>query len=274
MFVRPPGRDVVCHASAWDVTYSNDLRIKMCIETKENDLITIHHELGHDYYSHYFYTLPVLFQKGGANEGFNEAIGDAVALSVTPGYLQKVGLLDSVPSDEKGRIDVLFKAALDRVAFLPFGKLIDQWRWDVFSGKTPPANYNAHWWELKRKYQGVAPPVERSEADFDPGAKYHIAANVPYLRYFLARILQFQFHRALCRAAGFKGPLDQCSVYGSKAAGERLRALLAIGASKPWPDALAAIGDERAFDAGALLEYFAPLAAWLEKENAGRQCGW
>ena len=273
MLTKPRDREVVCHASAWDVTYENDLRIKMCIKPTEEDLVTIHHELGHDYYYTYYYKLPVLYQQG-ANDGFHEAIGDALTLSITPQYLKQVGLLKSVPTSDKGLINLQMKDALEKVAFLPFGLLIDQWRWDVFSGKTPPADYNKAWWALRTKYQGVAAPVARSEQDFDPGAKYHVPANVPYTRYFLARILQFQFHKALCEAAGFKGPLHQCSIYGNKEAGKRLQAMLELGASKPWPEALYAMTGQRQMDAAPILEYFAPLRTWLQQQNKGQRCGW
>jgi peptidyl-dipeptidase A len=274
MLTKPRDREVVCHASAWDVTMDDDLRIKMCIKPTEEDLITIHHELGHDYYYHAYHKLPALYQ-GGANDGFHEAIGDALTLSITPQYLKSLGLLAAIPKDDKGLINVQMKDALEKVAFLPFGLLIDKWRWDVFSGKTKPGDYNKAWWELRRKYQGIDAPAPRTEADFDPGAKYHIPANVPYTRYFLARLLQFQFHRAMCRAAGITGPLHQCSVFGNKEAGKRLQAMLALGASKPWPDALATMtGGERQIDPGALLEYFAPLSTWLKEKNAGQKCGW
>jgi peptidyl-dipeptidase A len=272
-FVKPRDREVVCHASAWDVTFSADLRVKMCIRPKEEDLITIHHELGHNYYQRAYVELPVLFQNG-ANDGFHEAIGDAIALSITPGYLKQLGLIGAVPKDEKGLIDVQMKRALEKVAFLPFGLLIDQWRWDVFSGKVAPDRYNAAWWELRRKYQGVDAPVARSEADFDPGAKYHVPANVPYTRYFLAHIYQFQFHKALCDAAGWKGPLHECSIYGSKEAGKKLAAMLALGASKPWPDAFEVLTGTRKADASAILEYFAPLRRFLQEQTKGQQCGW
>jgi peptidyl-dipeptidase A len=273
MFQKPEGREVVCHASAWDVTFSDDLRIKMCIKINSEDLITIHHELGHNYYFHYYFKLPILFQNG-ANDGFHEAIGDALALSVTPAYLKQIGLIDAVTSDEKALINLQMQDALEKVAFLPFGKLIDQWRWDVFSGAITPDRYNAAWWELRQKYQGLAPPEARSEEDFDPGAKYHIPANVPYTRYFLARILQFQFHKALCAASGHEGPLHECSIYGSKEAGAKLQKMLELGASKPWPEALEVVTGSREMDAGPLLEYFEPLQGWLEKENEGRSCGW
>jgi peptidyl-dipeptidase A len=273
MLTKPPGREVVCHASAWDVTYSGDLRIKMCIRPTEEDLVTIHHELGHNYYQRAYFHLPVLFQNG-ANDGFHEAIGDAVALSITPAYLKKIGLVARVPADEKGVVNFQMKRALDKIAFLPWGKLVDQWRWDVFSGKVPPARYNAAWWELRERYQGVAPPAARSEEDFDPGAKYHVPANVPYTRYFLAFVYQFQFHRALCRAAGFQGPIHQCSIFGSKEAGAKLDAMMRMGASRPWPEAYAAIAGTARPDASALLAYFAPLRAFLERENAGKTCGW
>jgi peptidyl-dipeptidase A len=272
-FTKPRDRDVVCHASAWDLSYEGDMRIKMCIQPTEEDLITIHHELGHIYYYNYYHPLPVLYQ-AGANDGFHEAIGDALTLSITPGYLKQLGLLTTVPKDQKGLINVQMKDALEKVAFLPFGVLIDKWRWGVFDGTIPPERYNEAWWELRERYQGVKAPVARSEQDFDPGAKYHIPANVPYMRYFLARVLQFQFHRALCQAAGQQGPLHECSIYGNKEAGGRLRALLEIGASKPWPEALAALTGDSRMDGSALLEYFAPLQGWLQEQNKGQQCGW
>nr|WP_043434271.1 M2 family metallopeptidase [Cystobacter fuscus] len=272
-FTKPRDREVVCHASAWDVTYNNDLRIKMCIKPTEEDLVTIHHELGHNYYYTYYYKLPVLFQQG-ANDGFHEAIGDAITLSITPSYLKQMGLLKDVPTGEKGLINLQMKDAMEKVAFLPFGLLVDQWRWEVFSGRVKPADYNASWWALREKYQGVRAPVERSEKDFDAGAKYHVPANVPYTRYFLARILQFQFHRALCQAAGHQGPLHECSIYGNKEAGKRLQAMLELGASKPWPEALAALTGQRDMDASAMLEYFTPLRRWLQEQNKGQQCGW
>jgi peptidyl-dipeptidase A len=271
--LRPKDRDVVCHASAWDPQYNNDLRIKMCIEPTEEDLITIHHELGHDFYFHQYYKLPMLFQQG-ANDGFHEGIGDTLALSVTPAYLKDLGLVDAVSKDQKAVINQQMKMALDKIAFLPFGLLIDKWRWDVFSGKTPKSKYNEAWWALKTKYQGVSPPTARSEADFDPGAKYHIPGSTPYIRYFLARIYQFQFHRALCKAAGHQGSLDTCSIYGNKEAGKKLMAMLSMGASRPWPEALAALSGETKGDASAMLEYFAPLRTWLKDQTKGEKCGW
>ncbi|MGZ6078454.1 MAG: M2 family metallopeptidase [Myxococcaceae bacterium] len=273
-FTKPRDRDVVCHPSAWDVTWSDDQRIKMCIRPQEEDLITIHHELGHNYYQHAYVKLPFLYMTG-ANDGFHEAVGDALALSVTPAYLVKAGLLDRVPpTNDKALINSQLKSALEKVAFLPFGKDIDVWRWQVFSGKVTPASYESSWWALRTKDQGIGPPVPRTEADFDPGAKYHVPANVPYTRYFLARVYQFQFYRALCKAAGHQGPLHACTFAGSKEAGRRLEAMLALGASKPWPDALQALTGERRTDGGALLEYFAPLQTWLKEQNRGQSCGW
>jgi peptidyl-dipeptidase A len=272
LFVKPKDRDVVCHASAWDVDNREDLRLKMCIEIRDEDFVTIHHELGHNFYQRAYMHQPTLFQDS-ANDGFHEAVGDTIALSVTPEYLKEVGLLAAVPP-ESSDIGYLLKMALDKVAFLPFGLLIDKWRWDVFSGKVTPEQYNKFWWELKAKYQGVAPPVDRSEADFDPGAKYHIASNTPYARYFLARILQFQFQRALCQAAGEKGPLHRCSIYKNKAAGERLNQMLSMGKSKPWPEALKALSGQNQMDATAMLDYFAPLKKWLDEQNQGEKPGW
>lgn len=272
-FTKPKDREVVCHASAWDVTYDNDLRIKMCIKIDEEDLITIHHELGHNYYYLYYYKLPILYQ-AGANDGFHEAIGDALALSVTPKYLQQLGILKDVPKNDKAIINLQMKDALEKIAFLPFGLLVDQWRWDVFAGKTTPADYNKAWWELRAKYQGIGPASARGEDLFDPGSKYHIPANVPYMRYFLARILQFQFHKALCAAAGQTGPLHECSIYGNQEAGKKLQAMLELGASKPWPDALEALTGTREMTAAPMVEYFQPLSTWLDTQLAGQKCGW
>ncbi|WP_291987577.1 M2 family metallopeptidase [Luteitalea sp.] len=266
LFVRPQDRDVVCHASAWNVDNVDDLRIKMCIEINAEDFVTVHHELGHNFYQRAYNTQPFLYRTG-ANDGFHEAIGDAVALSITPQYLVKVGLLPSVPQTQDD-VEFLLRMALDKVAFLPFGLLVDQWRWKVFSGEITPAEYNTAWWQLREQYQGVAAPGPRPADAFDAGAKYHVPANTPYTRYFLAHILQFQMHRAMCKAAGHIGPLHTCSIYGNKEVGARLQTMLALGASKPWPEALEALTGERQMDATAILDYFAPLRAWLEAEAA------
>ncbi len=273
MLTKPRDREVVCHASAWDVTYANDVRIKMCIQVDEDNLITVHHELGHIYYYQYYNDKPVLFQQG-AHDGFHEAIGDAVALSVNPTYLNQLGILKDVPNNEKALINLQMKDALDKVAFLPFGYLMDKWRWDVFNGKTKSSEYNKSWWNLRKKYQGIEPASARPVNAFDPGAKYHIPANVPYARYFLARILQFQFHKAMCDAAGYKGPLHSCSVAGNKAAGKKLSDMLAMGASKPWPEALQKLTGGTQMDAAPLLDYFAPLQKWLKEQNKSQKCGW
>jgi len=271
-FVKPRDRDVVCHASAWDIDWKDDLRLKMCIQLNDEDFVTVHHELGHNFYQRAYKNQPPLFAQG-ANDGFHEGIGDAIALSATPAYLVKIGLLDKVPAGSSD-LPYLMKMALDKVAFLPFGLVVDQWRWKVFSGEITPADYNKAWWDLKRKYQGVVPASPRTENDFDPGAKYHVPANTPYARYFLAAILQFQFHRALCKEAGIGGPLDQCSIYANRKAGEKFAAMLSMGTSKPWPEELAALSGERTMDASALLEYFAPLKTWLDEQNKGQVCGW
>ncbi len=273
MLTRPRDREVVCHASAWDMDDGDDVRIKMCMKPLEEDLFTIYHELGHVYYYIWYKNLPPLFQDG-AHDGFHEAIGDSVNLSVTPGYLHQIGLVSAVKPSKEAVINQQMKMALEKVAFLPFGKLIDEWRWGVFDGRIKPADYNKAWWELRRKYQGVVPPVTRTEEDFDPGAKYHIPGNTSYTRYFLSFILQFQFHKALCDAAGFKGPLHECSIFGSKQAGEKYAAMLKLGASQPWPDTLEKLTGKRQMDASAIIDYFKPLEAWLDEQNKGQSCGW
>ncbi|MFL6730361.1 MAG: M2 family metallopeptidase [Sphingomicrobium sp.] len=271
---RPRDREVICHASAWDVDNKEDLRIKMCTRVNADDFVTIHHELGHNFYQRAYNQQPYLYENG-ANDGFHEAIGDFIALSVTPEYLVQIGLLDrsKVPSPDKDT-GLLLRQAMDKVAFLPFGLLVDKWRWGVFDGSIPTSNYEAGWTNLRQQYQGIVPPVPRTEADFDPGAKFHIPGNTPYARYFLARILQFQFYKAACDISGWKGPLHRCSFYGNKQVGQRLNAMLAMGASKPWPDALQAFTGTREMSGKPMLEYFAPLQAWLEQQNRGKQCGW
>ena len=273
MLTRPRDREVVCHASAWDMDDKDDVRIKMCIKPIEEDLFTVYHELGHVYYYIWYKDQPQLFQSG-AHDGFHEAIGDAINLSVTPAYLRKIGLIGDVVPSKEAIINQQMKMALDKIAFLPFGKLIDQWRWGVFSGKIKPADYNKAWWELREKYQGVSPPLARSEEDFDPGAKYHIPGNTPYTRYFLSFILQFQFHKALCDASGYKGPLNECSIFGSTEAGKKYGAMLAKGASQPWQDTMQELTGTRDMDASAIIDYFKPLEAWLEEQNKGQSCGW
>ncbi len=272
LFVKPEDREVVCHASAWDVDEKDDLRIKMCIKVNAEDFKTIHHELGHNYYQR-AYNKQDYFYRSGANDGFHEAVGDTIALSITPEYLKKIGLLENVP-DASGDIPLLMKRALEGIAFLPFGLMVDQWRWQVFAGQAGPEDYNDLWWQLREKYQGVKSPNERPADAFDPGAKYHVPGNTPYTRYFLARFLQFQFHRSLCEIAGNEDPIHRCSIYGNRQAGKRLNAMLEMGRSQPWPDELEALTGQRQMDASAMLDYFAPLKVWLDEQNQGRQCGW
>jgi peptidyl-dipeptidase A len=274
-FTRPRDRDVVCHASAWDLDYADDLRIKMCITVNADDFQVVHHELGHNYYQRAYNRQPVLFQDG-AHDGFHEAIGDFIALNTTPDYLVRLGLLrqNQVPPAAADNA-LLMRQALDKIAFLPFGIAVDQWRWRVFRGQIQPADYNTAWWRLRRQYQGIVPPGGPRPADaFDPGAKYHIANNVPYLRYFLARVLQFQFYEAACQQAGWTGPLHRCTIYGNEEVGRRFNAMLEMGRSRPWPDALEAFTGARQMDGASMVHYFQPLMTWMQEQNRGRQCGW
>lgn len=273
-FLKPQDREVVCHASAWDVDNIEDLRIKMCIKVNSSDFVTIHHELGHNYYQRAYNTHSYL-HLNGANDGFHEAIGDTMALSITPEYLVQIGLLDrsKVPSADKD-IGLLLRQAMDKIAFMPFGLIVDKWRWGVFDGSITPDQYNQAWTDLRLQYQGIAPPVARNAANFDPGAKYHIPGNTPYARYFLALVLQFQFYQAACDMAGWEGPLHRCSFYGNKEVGERLNAMLAMGASKPWPEALEAFTGTREISGEAIVEYFEPLLAWLKEQNKDQVKGW
>ncbi|MDP1630692.1 MAG: M2 family metallopeptidase [Caulobacter sp.] len=271
--VRPEGREVVCHASAWDLDDADDIRIKMCTKVNAEDFYVVHHELGHNFYQRAYKDQSFIF-RGGANDGFHEAIGDFIGLSaLTPTYLKQIGLLDEAPGPE-GDIPFLLKMALDKIAFMPFGLLVDRWRWEVFSGELTPAQYNDGWWALRTKYQGIVPPGPRPQDAFDPGAKYHVPGNVPYTRYFLAHIYQFQFQRAACKQAGWKGPLHRCSIYGDKVVGARFNAMMEMGQSKPWPEALEAFSGETRTDASAVAEYFKPLNIWLTKQNKGQKCGW
>ncbi|MGV7211478.1 M2 family metallopeptidase [Oxalobacteraceae bacterium A2-2] len=267
LLTKPRDRDVVCHASAWTIDEKDDVRIKMCITPTAEDFTVIHHELGHIYYDLAYSKQPSILFHNGANDGFHEAIGDTIALSITPDYLKKVGLMDQEP-ETGADIGQLLERALSKVAILPFAYTVDKWRWDVYAGKTKPADYDKAWWALREQYMGVKRPAAADSSGFDAGAKYHVAADVPYARYFLADMLQFQFHRALCREAGYTGPLHRCSIYGNAKAGAKLQAMLELGTSKPWPEALKAISGEDKIDGNALLEYFAPLKTWLDQQNA------
>jgi peptidyl-dipeptidase A len=274
MIVKPADREVICHASAWDVDNKDDIRIKMCTKVNAEDFTTIHHELGHNYYQRAYNKQPYLYMNG-ANDGFHEAIGDFVALSITPQYLVQIGLLDKgrVPSADKDT-GLLLRQAMDKVAFLPFGLMIDRYRWGIFDGTIKPADYNKAWTKMRLEYQGITPPSARPDDGFDAGAKYHIPGNTPYTRYFLARILQFQFYQAACKQAGWKGPLHRCSFYGNKQVGAKLNAMLAMGQSKPWPEALKAFTGSSKLSAKPMLDYFAPLKTWLDAQNKGEKAGW
>jgi peptidyl-dipeptidase A len=272
-FIKPRDRDVVCHASAWDLNLKGDVRIKMCITPTEEDLTTLYHEYGHVYYFLAYNPLPILFQNG-AHDGFHEAIGDTIVLSMTPEYMSSIGLVDKPSVTEQAVINGQMRMALAKVAFMPFGLMIDRWRWGVFDGSIKPDQYNKAWWDLKAKYQGVAPSSPRGEDFFDPGAKYHVPGNTPYTRYFLSHILQFQFYKALCDASGFKGPLYQCNYAANPEAGKRYWAMLSKGASQPWQKTMKELTGKEEMDGSAVLEYFAPLQSWLKEQNQGQQCGW
>jgi len=270
--IKPRDREVVCHASAWPMDTVGKVRMKMCIEPTEEELTTIYHELGHIFYFLAYKDLPPLFQNG-AHDGFHEAIGDTIVLSMTPQYLASIGLVKDAKVSERATINEQMRMALSKVAFMPFGLLIDRWRWGVFDGSITPENYNAAWWDLKAKYQGVAPATPRGEEFFDPGAKYHVPGNTPYTRYFFSHILQFQFYKALCDASGHTGPLHTCSFAGNSEAGRRFWAMLEKGASQPWQATMKELTGGESMDASAVLEYFAPLQAWLQEQNAGKSCG-
>lgn len=288
MLEKPTDREVVCHASAWDFG-SDDLRIKMCTQITHDDLITVHHEQGHLMYDHYYRNQHYLFRSGAA-DFFHEAIGDTAALSVVvPHHLAKIGLLPGHMNstakevDDSALINYQMQVALSKISILPWALLVDKWRWAVFDGTVGPDQYNKAWWDLVQKYQGVKSPVQRADDGFDAGSKFHIPNNTPYARYFGAAVLQFQLHRSLCQIAKQDGPLHDCSIYKSKEAGDRFKELLKLGRSKRWQIALEKVighgseesnGHHGMLDASALVEYFSPLAKWLDNENAGRQCGW
>jgi peptidyl-dipeptidase A len=274
MITRPADREVICHASAWDLDNKEDVRIKMCTEVNEEDFDTVHHELGHNFYQRAYKDQDLLY-KDGAHDGFHEAIGDFIGLSITPEYLRQIGLIDQseMPPAEADTA-LLLNTALKKVAFLPFALTVDGWRWDVLSGATAPADYNDAWWARRLQLQGIVPPGERPADAFDPGAKYHIPGNTPYLRYFLSYVMQFQFHKAACQQAGWEGPLHRCSIYDNKEVGERFNAMMEMGASRPWPDALESFTGTREMDGSAIVEYFDPLMVYLKEQNAGQSCGW
>lgn len=265
LLTKPRDREVVCHASAWDLDGKDDVRVKMCITPTAEDFRVIHHELGHLYYDLAYSTQSPLF-KNGANDGFHEAIGDTVALSITPAYLKKIGLMKADP-DPKQEIGPLLYTALQKIAFMPFAYKVDKWRWQVYGGQVKPADYDKAWWALTQQYQGVSRPAPTLDGGFDAGAKFHVASDTPYARYFLAHVLQFQFHRALCKEAGDTGPLYRCSIYGNQKAGAKFQQMLEMGTSKPWPEALKAVTGSDKMDATAMLEYFAPLKTWLDEQN-------
>ena len=276
LFVKPRDRSVVCHASAWNLDpANNDLRIKMCIEKNEEDFVTIHHELGHIFYYQAYNHLPTLFQ-GGANDGFHEAFGDLLTLSITPDYLTKIDFITEEQASvaKEDPIGLLMKQALDGVVVVPWALMLDKWRSGVFNGEIDQTNLNSSWWKLREYYQGINTSTERSEDYFDPGAKYHIPGNTPYTRYYLARIMQYQFHEALCNEIEFDGLLHECSIYGSEKAGDKIISTMAMGESLPWQDAFENLTGSRKLSGKSILNYYAPLKDWLDEQNENRTCGW
>ncbi len=277
LFVKPQDRSVVCHASAWNLDAdANDLRIKMCIERNAEDFSTIHHELGHIfYYQAYNSTQPSVFQSG-ANDGFHEAVGDLLSLSITPEYYNKIGLISEAEAKDatSDPISLLMQQALQGVVSVPWTLMLDKWRAGVFSGETSESELNNSWWELREYYQGIGVPRERGADAFDPGAKYHIPGNTPYTRYYLAQILQYQFHESLCNQMGFEGPLHECSIYDNELAGKKLRAMLSLGQSQEWQVALEALTGTRSLSGKSMLNYYKPLKDWLDVQNTDRTCGW
>jgi len=276
LFVKPKDRSVVCHASAWNLDpANNDLRIKMCIEKNEEDFVTIHHELGHIFYYQAYNHLPTLFQ-GGANDGFHEAFGDLLTLSITPDYLTQIDFITEEQASvaKEDQIGLLMKQALDGVVVVPWALMLDKWRSGVFNGEIDETNLNSSWWKLREYYQGINTSTERSEDYFDPGAKYHIPGNTPYTRYYLARIMQYQFHEALCNEIEFDGLLHECSIYGSEKAGDKIISTMAMGESLPWQDAFENLTGSRKLSGKSILNYYAPLKDWLDEQNKNRTCGW
>ena len=276
LFIKPQDHNVVCHASAWDLdSDANDLRVKMCIERNAEDFSTIHHELGHIFYYQAYSQQPSIFQRG-ANDGFHEAVGDLLTLSITPDYYHKIGMITEAEAinAKSDPISLLMQQALDGVVSVPWTLMLDKWRAGVFSGETSEAELNNSWWELREYYQGIKAPRERDADAFDPGAKYHIPGNTPYTRYYLAKILQYQFHESLCNQIGFEGPLHECSIYNNELAGEQLRAMLSLGQSQEWQVALEALTGTRTLSGKSMLNYYKPLKDWLDLQNASRSCGW
>lgn len=269
MFEKPDdGRQVVCYPVAFDFYNKEDFRIKMCTDPSFEDFIILHHEMGHIQYFMQYKDLPLVF-RNSPNPGFHEGIGDTIVLStVTNKHLHTIGLLEELPEeDNETSINFLMQMALDNVAFMPFGYLIDLYRWKVFDGSIPPEKLNEEWWRMRRDLEGLIPPVSRNENNLDAVSYFHIAYDVPHIRYFVSRILTFQFHEALCNESGHTGPLHECDIYGSKAAGDLFSEFLSQGAKYPWDDTLEIITGQRVMSASSFLKYFQPLNDWLVKQN-------
>ncbi|XP_036127494.1 angiotensin-converting enzyme 2 isoform X3 [Molossus molossus] len=216
------GRKVVCHPTAWDLG-NNDFRIKMCTKVTMEDFLTAHHEMGHIKYDMAYAEQPYLL-RNGANEGFHEAVGEVISLSVaTPKHLKVIGLLQpDFNEDNETEINFLFKQALSIVGTLPFTYMLEKWRWMVFKGEIPKEQWMQKWWEMKRDIVGVVEPVPHDETYCDPASLFHVASDYSFIRYFTRTIFQFQFQEALCQIANHEGPLHKCDISNSRKAGEEL----------------------------------------------------
>ncbi|NWI33356.1 ACE2 enzyme, partial [Sula dactylatra] len=267
-------RKVVCHPTAWDLG-KKDYRIKMCTKVTMDDFLTAHHEMGHIEYDMAYSKQPFLL-RGGANEGFHEAVGEIMSLSAaTPQHLKSLDLLEpTFQEDEETEINFLLKQALTIVGTMPFTYMLEKWRWMVFRGEITKQEWMKRWWEMKREIVGVVEPVPHDETYCDPAVLFHVANDYSFIRYYTRTIYQFQFQEALCKAANHTGPLHTCDITNSKAAGQKLRQLLEFGRSKPWTQALENVTTDKHMNAMPLLHYFEPLYKWLQKNNSGRYIGW
>lgn len=258
------------HASAWHLDLENDLRSLMSVEPNAYWWETSHHELGHIYY-YVSYTRPEipLVLRSGANRAYHEAIGSLIGLASTQRpFLVGRGLVTASAGGD-GRTQLL-REALNYIVFMPWSAgVMTRFEHELYARNLPADQWNARWWELARRYQGIVPPTARGEQFADGLTKTHINDDPgQYYDYALSFALLFQMHNHIAKNILNQDPRNT-NYYGNTGVGDFLRTLMAPGASRPWRDVLRETTGQE-LNANAMMEYFAPLYGWLQEQNRGR----
>lgn len=219
-----------CHGTAADMFSRDDFRMIVCGAKSWYDFYVIVHEMGH--VEQYMLAKDQLAVFRAGNSVVQETVGDSIFLAMmTPMHLNRLRLIDDAklyPSDRNDfDLHQLMTIAYMKLPEIPFGFVFEKLRYDLFAERVSIEHSNDYFWELTRKFQHIEPPnvdINRHRL-FDVASRFHLAANVPYARYFFANILQYQqtVYGKLNTNQSLPLPLHKCDLYGSKRAGNLLK---------------------------------------------------